>query len=279
LIPQLGEELKVSDHDLEQPFEDLLSDEVPADEKTLYDWIISVIFEEKRRHVGLDADEVFFSTNDVRRTIADLEVEIGNPFDIPYTYRTNRRDLPLSILQSGNWSIEAVSGKGNYVFRRLSRSPYIDIPEDLATTEILDGTPGIVLKYQKSDEQALLARVRYNRLIDIFTGLAAFHLQGHFRTTVNGSQVEIDDLYIGVDTEGNGYLLPIEAKSVGEHLGVSQITGMVKFARERYPTLPLRPIGLIVMLDESLMFLEFNTAEDSNEVRTERYKRYKLVRE
>ena len=269
----------MTNDNVEQNPEDILSDEAPLNEKTLYDLVILSIFNEKRALVSPQSDEVFFTTQDVHRTIAEQSFEISNPPDIAYTYRTNRRDLPAAILSSGNWSIEAAPGKGNYVFRRLDRSPYIDIPEDLATIRILDGTPGIVVKHQKSDEQALLARVRYNRLIDIFTGLAAFHLQGHFRTTVDGSQVEIDDLYIGVDTDGEGYLLPVEAKSVGERLGVSQITAMVKFAQERYSLLPVRPIGLVVMPDKSLMFLEFNTADDSNEVRTERYKRYLLVRE
>ena len=31
-------------------------------------------------------------------------------------------------------------------------------------------TPGIVAKYAFNDEQALFAKVRYNRLVDVFTG-------------------------------------------------------------------------------------------------------------
>ena len=64
-----------------------------------------------------------------------------------------------------------------------------------------------------SDEQALLARVRYNRLVDIFLGIACYSLQNHLRTTAsNMGQVETDELYVGVDRRGSHYVVPIQAK-------------------------------------------------------------------
>ena len=54
----------------------------------------------------------------------------------------------------------------------------------LVQAKVPDATPGIVAQYALSDEQALLARVRYNRLIDIFTGVTCYSLQNHLRTTV-----------------------------------------------------------------------------------------------
>lgn len=42
----------------------------------------------------------------------------------------------------------------------------------LRTIRLPDSTPGVIAKYAMFDEQALLARLRYNRLLDIFTGLA-----------------------------------------------------------------------------------------------------------
>ena len=63
---------------------------------------------------------------------------------------------------------------------------------------IPDGTPEIIRGYALDDEQALLAIVRYNRLIDIFLSLTTYSLQNHLRTTVlNIGQIEIDELYIG----------------------------------------------------------------------------------
>ena len=45
--------------------------------------------------------------------------------------------------------------------------------------KIPDATPGIVQKYALADEQALLAKLRYNRLLDIFTGVTCYSLQNH----------------------------------------------------------------------------------------------------
>jgi hypothetical protein len=39
---------------------------------------------------------------------------------------------------------------------------------NLVETKILNATPGIITRYAQSDEQALLAILRYNRLVDIF---------------------------------------------------------------------------------------------------------------
>ena len=226
-----------------------------------------------------DADLLPFSKEDLVRAAEQLGIVVQNVPDVIYTYRTGRAALPIDEHTYGIWAIEG-TGKGSYHFVRLHRSPYIDIPQDMAITSILDATPLIVLKYQQSDEQALLARIRYNRLIDIFTGLTAYHLQGHFRTTVPGlGQVEIDDLYIGVDGDGMGTLIPVEAKSHNERLGVVQIVQMVRFAREHFPDLPVRPLGVIVQADGSLLFAEFNAADSVNDVATERFKRYRLDRE
>ncbi|MBN1311298.1 MAG: hypothetical protein JXB30_07750 [Anaerolineae bacterium] len=177
-----------------------------------YDLIIIRVFEKLHKH-GESIDRLPFTKEDVVEAINELGLVINNVPDIPYTYRTGRSPLPDTILEHGQWAIDG-AGKGRYYFVKLTRSPYIDIPQDIEIIPILDATPQIVLKYQGTDEQGLLARLRYNRLVDIFTGLTAYHLQGHFRTTVtNVGQVEIDDLYIGVDTDGMGYLLPLEAKS------------------------------------------------------------------
>lgn len=253
-----------------------------ADASKDYDRVIIHLFTRLINDQGADVDRLPFSKDDLVRSIVELELEIRNVPDVTYTYRVGRSDLPDEILAYGNWAIEG-AGKSKYAFVRLKRSPYVTVPTDFEITAILDATPLIVLRYQKSDEQALLAQVRYNRLIDIFTGLTAYHLQSHFRTTVEElGQVEIDDLYIGVDTDGNGYVLPVEAKSESpkDRLGVIQITQMVKFARQNFEGLPIRPIGIKAMpADGSLMFFEFTVEEDPDQVETRRIKRYRLVRD
>jgi hypothetical protein len=91
----------------------------------------------------------------------------------------------------------------------------------LAETKILDSTPGVIEKYALNDEQALLAKIRYNRLVDIFAGLVCYSLQSHLRTTVPSmGQVETDELYIGVDKRGAHYVLPIQAKGRSDKIGI-----------------------------------------------------------
>ena len=90
--------------------------------------------------------------------------------------------------------------------------PFIPNP-NLAVTKIPDSTPGIISKYAFGDEQAVLSRVRYNRLIDVFLGIACYSLQNHLRTTVAGmGQVETDEIYVGVDKNGSHYAVPVQAK-------------------------------------------------------------------
>lgn len=243
-----------------------------------YDHIIERLFR-PRYEAANDATELPFTLREVEKAAVDLNIELGNSPDVAYTYRTGRSALPKSILEHGNWAIGG-AGKGKYKFIRLNRTPYMTIPEDLKITRILDSTPQIVLKYQSKDEQGLLARVRYNRLIDTFTGLTTYHLQGHFRTTVENGQVEIDDLYIGIDTDGKAYILPVEAKSNSprDQLGVVQITQMVNFAHKKFPDMAVRPIGVKILKD-SYVFLEFNDTTDVDLVATARFMRYELYRE
>lgn len=204
---------------------------------------------------------------------------VRNLGDVTYTYRGGRRQLPEHISSTGNWVIEA-RGRGVYAFRRLSRSPYIDIPEDLDTISILDATPEVILRYGSTDEQGLLTKVRYNRLVDTFLGVTAYHLQSHVRAYIpNSGQVEIDDLYFGVDTNGRQYVIPIEAKTADEPLGVIQVVSLNDFGWEVYPELILRSIAVKSWHDGTIFFIEFNNSRDSNEIKVVTYKRYRLIRD
>src|SRR6185503_2646292 len=102
------------------------------------------------------------------------------------------------------WIIRS-AGTSQYFLALVKRALFK--PNELLTlTKIPDATPGIISKYAMNDEQALLAKVRYNKLIDIFTGLTCYSLQNHLRTTVPKiGQVETDEIYIGIDKRGVHY--------------------------------------------------------------------------
>lgn len=130
-------------------------DASPLDQMlTEYDQVMHRLFEEL--HIAYaDIDRLPFTKADIERAVDHLGLAIKNVPDIVYTYRSGRSTLPQSILARGNWAIDGL-GKGKYVFVRLTRSPYVDIPSDIEAIRILDATPQIVLKYQGTDEQSIL---------------------------------------------------------------------------------------------------------------------------
>lgn len=243
---------------------------------SLYDRLILEIF---RRHVGESENEFDFDRNEMAQILEEWGETIRNLGDVPYSYRGGRRELPDEITATGNWIIEG-RGKGRYAFRRLSRSPHITIPIDLETINILDATPDIIRTYSGDDEQALLAKVRYNRLVDTFLGVTAYHLQSHVRAYIDSiGQVEIDDLYFGVDTDGKQYVVAIEAKNVDEPLGLVQIIALNAFCQKNYPKLIARSVAVKAWPDGTLFFLEFNQALDGDNIEVRKYRRYLLVRD
>ena len=140
--------------------------------------------------------------------------------------------------------------------------------------------PEIVAANLAQDEQGLLTIVRYNRLLDVFTGLACFHLQSHVRTQVKGhGQVEVDDLYVGVDKNGRGYVLPMEAKDSQEALGIDKAVALTLFAKTKYPKLICRPIAVIRQAHDLFACVEFEPATDLAKVSVLDIRRYRLVQE
>ncbi len=105
-------------------------------------------------------------------------------------------------------SLQAKAPKGQeWIIRPKGRSSYAFVAsvmtiitpnKAMVEIKIPDATPGVISKYSLTDEQSLLAKLRYNRLIDIFTGVTCYSLQSHLRTSVHKlGQVETDEIYIG----------------------------------------------------------------------------------
>ncbi|MGH7020955.1 MAG: hypothetical protein ACREEY_13800, partial [Brevundimonas sp.] len=127
-----------------------------------------------------------------------------------------------------------------------------------------------------NDEQALLAKVRYNRLIDTFLGITAFSLQNHLRTTVRGvGQIEIDEVYVGVDRHGVQYVIPVQAKGGSDQLSVVQAKQDIACCAEKFPGLSCRSISAQFMDDDRIAMFEL--AVQDNQVRIVQERHYKLV--
>lgn len=194
-----------------------------------------------------------------------------------YTFRY-RADLPASVLEhapAGETWIIRPAGSGRYRFVLVTDAPLVPNP-NLAVTKIPDATPGIISKYAFSDEQALLARVRYNRLIDVFLGITCYSLQNHLRTTVtNMGQVETDEIYIGVNKHGSHFAVPVQAKGGTDRLNRVQIEQDIAICAEKLPQLICRPVGAQFFDDEMIALFEFEQQGDDIKVSSEKH--YQLV--
>jgi len=94
--------------------------------------------------------------------------------DIVYSLRY-RVQLPDSIQETAPRGREwAIFPGGNAVYTlRIVPFSLIEPRQGLRAIRLPDSTPGIIAKYSLTDEQALLAQVRYNRLLACSQGSPA----------------------------------------------------------------------------------------------------------
>jgi len=114
-----------------------------------------------------------FSREELETTAPKLGfASVKNIGDVPYSFRY-RNKLPPDILATQPVGKEwIILGAGRAIYRfKLVKETRIVPRSDLVCTSIPDATPEIIRAYALDDEQALLAIVRYNRLIDTFLGL------------------------------------------------------------------------------------------------------------
>lgn len=246
----------------------------------IIEWIFA------QRHNPGD-DHVTFTRDDLISAAAALGApRPKNLGDIVYSLRY-RVPLPDSIRRTAPPGREwAIFPGGNAVYT-LRTVPFnlIEPRKGLRTIRLPDATPGVISKYSLTDEQALLARVRYNRLLDVFAGLACYPLQSHLRTTItipnaidgkpSSSQVETDDVYVGLDENGAHYILPVQAKGGSDSLSVIQIWQDLRVAEQKFPDLIARPVAAQFMEQSVIALFEFQ--ESNNQITIAREHHYSLV--
>lgn len=230
-----------------------------------YDQIITYVFQ-KNHNIG--SRRVNFNRTELAEACNHLGISrIKNLGDIPYSFRF-RRDLPESIKETAPENSEWVivgTGIGNYEFRQASPAK-IEPSAHRQRIKVPDSTPEIVKKYAPgTDEQALLTKVRYNRLIDLFTGLTCYSIQNHLRTTVKHiGQIEIDEVYLGVNKRGAHSVIPCQAKSPGDRFGIVQVMQDIEFCSQRYPYALCKPIALQFLTQSDVAILELSVEEISD---------------
>ncbi len=245
-------------------------------EPNRYTRLLEAIF---ARHYQEDAHEISFDRIEINQAAEELGIKLPkNLGDVLYSFRY-RTQLPPNITAKApegyEWIIRP-AGRGLYKFIAVKQS--VIIPSNiLVETKIPDATPGIIAKYSMNDEQALLAKLRYNRLVDIFTGLTCYSLQSHLRTTLrDGSQIETDEIYIGLDKRGAHYILPVQAKGGRDKMGIVQIEQDFSMCADKFPRLICRSISA-QFIDDNLIAL-FECEQTNEGVKVAAEKHYRLVR-
>lgn len=224
------------------------------------------------------ATEMLWERHDLELAAKTLGIDLPkNLGDVIYAmrYRTPMPDSVIRIQPKGmEWVIEG-AGRARYKFLLVTLSRIVPNAA-LATIGIPDATPELIRTYALDDEQALLAIVRYNRLIDVFLGITTFSLQNHLRTTVkNLGQIEIDELYIGIDKFGCHYAVPVQAKGGKDQISVVQTKQDIAWVIDRFPGMRCRAISAQFMADEKVAIFEL-TIQDNVVVIVDE-KHYKLL--
>ncbi len=237
--------------------------------------LIAKIF--KNHHtVNMSAFE--FERTEFEDVAAELSIKLPkNLGDVIYSFRY-RNQLPVSITATAGkgmeWIIEA-AGRGKYRFKQVKFNRIVP-REELVTIKVPDATPEIIGTYTLNDEQALLAKIRYSRLVDLFLGVTAYSLQNHLRTTVTGyGQIEIDEIYVALDRYGRQFIIPIQAKGGNDQLGIVQTQQDIACCREKFPSLICRAISAQFMSDQRIALFELAIEDHELKIVDERH--YKLV--
>lgn len=252
-----------------------ISNSTDEDEAAVYRRMIQRIFFD---HWQEGVTEFLFERTEIEALKKEFDVDIPrNPGDLPYTFRF-RREFPDSILETQpagfEWIIE-LAGRAKYRFK-LGTLNRVLPREDLQAIGIPDATPEMIRAYALNDEQALLAIVRYNRLVDIFLGITTYSLQNHLRTTVKGmGQIEIDELYFGVDKRGRHYAVPVQAKAGRDKIGVVQAKQDIAWCEQKYPGIQCRALSAQFMSNDRIAMFELAVEGDLVKVVEERH--YRLV--
>jgi len=197
--------------------------------------------------------------------------------DVIYSlrYRTPMPPTVLATQPKGmQWIIEG-AGRARYAFVLVKLNRIVPAG-NLVTIGIPNSTPEIIRAYALDDEQALLAIVRYNRLIDTFLGLTTYSLQNHLRTTVAGlGQIEIDELYFGLDKRGCHYAIPVQAKGGRDQISVVQTKQDIAWCSQRFPGMRCRAISAQFLSDERVAMFELTLVDEAVKVVEEKH--YKLL--
>jgi hypothetical protein len=88
-------------------------------------------------------------------------------------------------------------------------------------------------------------------------------------------QVETDEIYIGINRNGEHFILTVQAKTGKDKIGIVQIEQDFAVCETKYPDLICKPIATQLIEDDLIAMFEFEKAADGIRVVSEKH--YRLV--
>ena len=114
----------------------------------------------------------------------------------------------------------------------------------------------------------------------MFLGIATYSLQNHLRTSIRvakgRTQIEIDELYIGLNVDGEHFVVPVQAKGGSDQIGIVQTQQDIQFCAERFPDLKCRPVAAQFLASGAIALFELTM--HTGELRIKQERHYQLVR-
>jgi hypothetical protein len=224
--------------------------------------------------------EFSFLREEIGTASDELKIKRAKNFgDVLYAFRF-RRPLPDEVLETAPedmpWVIR-LSGIGQYRFKQTpAYLANIRPTPGKTVTKVPDATPSIITRNRLNDEQAILAMLRYNRLVDIYSGVTCYSLQNHLRTQVKDmGQTETDEVYLGVDRRGVQYVFPVQAKGGKDKLSIVQVEQDYFMCQAKFPGLVCRPIATQFMRNRGIALFDFEESDGEFAIANERH--YRLV--
>jgi len=254
----------------------MAEEKVDAAKENRYQMLVAWVF---TKHYAPGSKHVEWIRGELSEAADALNIDLPkNLGDVVYAIRY-RINFPAAVLDTApegmEWIIRSI-GRSNYAFDLIPAQVRVKPNLALTVTKIPDATPEIIAATALGDEQALLALVRYNRLIDIFLGVASYSLQNHLRTTAKGvGQVEVDEVYVAVDRHGQQFILPVQAKGGSDEIGITQTEQDLAVCAEKWPAMICRPISAQFAADGRIALFELAIQDD--QVRVRRESHYRLV--
>jgi hypothetical protein len=188
-----------------------------------------------------------FSRDAIRDAALTLGIALPkNLGDVVYAFRY-RAECPPAIRDLApagkRWIIE---GAGRAKYRaRIIDDVCVSPSSDIQPIKMPDVTPPHIRAYAGSDEQQLLSRLRENELIGLFLGVKLWSHQNHLRTTVKGiGQIEIDEIYLGIDRYGTQHVVPVQAKRNADKHGIVQTLQDIRYCKAQYPNHVCTPVSV-----------------------------------